>query len=136
MMSIMCCERKVSHGLCQSYDFVLKHGRSFQICQCQKWNKCYVPFFCEILVLVVIVIFMSSVLPNGSVVGVVATPCVSQGLLEENDSWKRAGASVNDVLDRLRLKCVPSGYTPMPWSAGMLYAYALRWRGELVQRHP
>jgi hypothetical protein len=44
---------------------------------------------------------------------------VSQRVLEEIDSWKRAGASVDDVLDRLRLTCVPPGYTPMPWSAGM-----------------
>lgn len=62
---------------------------------------------------------MPSVLSNGSVVAAFPTPCVSQGVLEEIDSWKRAGASGNDVVDRLRLNCVPFGYTPMPWSAGM-----------------
>lgn len=59
-----------------------------------------------------------TVLPNGSVVGTSPTSCVSQRLLEEIDSWKRAGASSQDVVDRLQLRCVPSGYTPLPWSAG------------------
>ncbi len=68
-------------------------------------------------------IVMSSVLLDGSLVGALPAPCVGQKLLEEIDSWKRAGASVNDVLDRLRLNCVPSGYTPTPWSAGICDTY-------------
>lgn len=62
---------------------------------------------------------MPLVLSDGSVVAVLPTLNVSQRVLEEIISWKRAGASVDDVLDRLRLTCVPHGYTPMPWSAGM-----------------
>ena len=45
-------------------------------------------------------------------------PCVTPSLLDEIASWKNAGASLKDVVDRLRVRCVPSGYTPMPWSQG------------------
>ena len=47
-------------------------------------------------------------------------PCVTPSLLDEIASWKNAGASLKDVVDRLRVRCVPSGYTPMPWSQGIL----------------
>ena len=48
------------------------------------------------------------------------SPCISLDLLQEITSWKRDGASSSvDVIDRLRLRCVPSGYyTPKPWSQG------------------
>ena len=58
------------------------------------------------------------VLSNGSVVAAFQTPSVSEKVLEKIHSWKQAGASEDDVLDRLRLNCVPSGYTPLPWSSG------------------
>ena len=46
------------------------------------------------------------------------SPCVSLYLLQEIISWKRDGASSVDVIDHLKLRCVPSGYTPKPWSQG------------------
>ena len=48
------------------------------------------------------------------------SPCVSLDLLKEMVSWKRDGASNVDVIDRLRLRCVPPGYTPKPWNQGIL----------------
>lgn len=53
------------------------------------------------------------------------TPFVSNDLLREIQCWKNTGATNDDILDRLRLRCVPTGYSPKPWSQGMLrYAYS------------
>lgn len=65
--------------------------------------------------------FYPLALPNGSVVGAVPIACVTQGLLEEISSWMKAGASSKDVIYRLRLRCMPSGYTPTPWSKGIIF---------------
>ena len=40
-------------------------------------------------------------------------------LLEEIYTWEENGATFEDILERLRLRCVPPGYTPTPWSSGM-----------------
>ena len=48
------------------------------------------------------------------------TPCVLEVVIKEIDSWQKAGASKDDVINRLRLRCVPHGYTPNPWSSGKL----------------
>lgn len=45
---------------------------------------------------------------------------MTPSLLEEIASWKKAGASLKDVVDRLQVRCVPSGYTPTPWLTGIL----------------
>lgn len=56
---------------------------------------------------------------DGSLVALQPTPCVSSSLLHEIHAWKVAGASDDDVIARLRVRCVPTGYTPHPWSSGM-----------------
>lgn len=47
------------------------------------------------------------------------SPFISLDLLEEIKTMKRDGAGSEDVIDRLRLRCVPPGYIPKPWSQGM-----------------
>lgn len=61
------------------------------------------------------VCWIPPVLSDGSVVGALPAPSVSQTLLEEMNSRRKAGASSTDVVDHLQLRCVPSGYTAMPW---------------------
>ena len=56
---------------------------------------------------------------DGSVQHTEPNPCVSHNLLTEIHSWRISGASVDDVVDCLRLRCVPSGYVPHPWSEGV-----------------
>lgn len=46
---------------------------------------------------------------------------VSSSLVREIYSWIEAGASSDDVIGRLRLRCVPPGFTPHPWIPGMIY---------------
>ena len=53
-------------------------------------------------------------LPNGKITAMVPTPGVSEDLLKDIQEWKRTGATNEDVVGRLRLRCVPSGYTPKP----------------------
>ena len=55
---------------------------------------------------------------DGSIVGLQPAPCVSTALLCEIHSWRESGASEDDVIDRLRTRCVPSGYTPHVWNSG------------------
>lgn len=49
---------------------------------------------------------------------IVHTPGVSEDLLKNVLEWKRTGATNDDVVGRLRLRCVPGGYTPTPWNPG------------------
>lgn len=39
-----------------------------------------------------------------------ASDCISKDVLKMIYSWKLAGADTNDIIDRLRVQCVPSGY--------------------------
>jgi len=58
-------------------------------------------------------------LSDGTVVAIEPSPCVDTSLLEEIYTWEENGATFEDILERLRLRCVPPGYTPTPWSSGM-----------------
>ena len=64
-------------------------------------------------------LFLYTVTSDGSVVALFPTPYVSHDPLMEIHSWKKAGASKDDIIARLRLRCVPAGYTPKPWSSGV-----------------
>ncbi len=71
-------------------------------------------------ILIKIIVFLC---PDGAVIGSLhPTPCVSPLLLCEIHSWRHCGASGDDVssgddvIDRLRVRCVSTGYTPHPWS--------------------
>ena len=55
---------------------------------------------------------------NGNVKAEVPNPAVDPGLLREILSWNRQGASVDDVIERLRVCTVPSGYTTHNWIIG------------------
>lgn len=58
--------------------------------------------------------------PDGNIVAKLPNPSVSPDLLKEIYLWKKSGASNDDVLDRLRLRCVPTGYIPKPWNPGVM----------------
>ena len=42
-------------------------------------------------------------------------PSISSVLLDEMNSWYTQGATVDDVIERLRLRTVPPGYTIHSW---------------------
>ena len=50
----------------------------------------------------------------------VENKAVSSYILDEIHSWIKAGASSDDVIGRLRLQCVPPGFTPHPWIPGRI----------------
>ena len=64
---------------------------------------------------------------DGTVQAKVPSPFISLDLLKEIVAMKRDGAGSEDVIDRLRLRCVPPGYTPMPWSQGALHSCILNY---------
>lgn len=60
-------------------------------------------------------------LPDGSVVGECYNVAVTTSLLVEIHDWMCNGATMIDVIDRLRTRTVPAGYTPHSWHIGILY---------------
>ena len=46
-------------------------------------------------------------------------PAVSLSHIKEIHSSLKSGATFKEVISRLRLKCVPAGYTPTPWKHGL-----------------
>ena len=52
---------------------------------------------------------------DGNITAVLSNPAVTVGLLK---SWYAEGATVNDVVERLRLRTVPCGYTIHSWTEG------------------
>ncbi len=64
-----------------------------------------------------------SEMPNGIVfkLHVKGNPAVPMRVLSEIWGWKNAGIDTDDWIGRLRLRTVPSGYTPCPWSGRMSY---------------
>ena len=59
-------------------------------------------------------------LPDGQVVAEVPNPAVPTTLLEEILNWKMQGATTKDVLERLRVRTVPMGYSPHTWTPGII----------------
>jgi len=55
---------------------------------------------------------------NGNVKAEIPNPAVDVDLLREMLSWKRKGASFDDIVERLRIRTVPSGYVPHNWIEG------------------
>jgi len=55
---------------------------------------------------------------DGKIVAVHSCPSVTSTLLCEIYRWRESGASEDDVIERLRTRCVPSGYTTLLWSSG------------------
>jgi len=55
---------------------------------------------------------------NENIKAQVPNPAVDISLLREILSWTREGASCDDVIERLRVRTVPSGYTYHNWIDG------------------
>ena len=55
---------------------------------------------------------VNTALPNDSISAEVPNPAVSPEILKNILLWQRYGATMDDVLRRLRLHTVPTGYTP------------------------
>ena len=62
---------------------------------------------------------------DGAVHHTELNPFVSHDLLTEIHCWRTSDATMDDVVDRLRLRCVPSGYVPHPWSDGVYTLYTM-----------
>ena len=62
-----------------------------------------------------------SVDDNGRIIARVTNPAVSSTLLQEVYQWNKEGATINDIIERLRLRTVPSEYvgTIHTWIDGM-----------------
>jgi len=62
--------------------------------------------------------YMLSECPEGKLVAEVANPAVSESLLEEIWYLRSCDMSWKDIIQRLRVRTVPSGYTFCTWHAG------------------
>ena len=62
-----------------------------------------------------------SVDDNGRIIARVTNPAVSSTLLQEVYQWNKEGATIDDIIERLRLRTVPSEYvgTIHTWIDGM-----------------
>lgn len=49
-------------------------------------------------------------------------PAVSTELLIEISGWMQSGATIEDVIDRLRTRTVPNGYSYRTWIPGIWHA--------------
>ena len=59
-----------------------------------------------------------SVSSDGTIHGKVPNPAVPQEVLLQVRDGLRNGSSMNEIVDLLRAKTVPAGYTPHPWKPG------------------
>ena len=57
-------------------------------------------------------------LPSGAIVAAQPTDFVNVALLKEIEAWKMEGCSDNDIVQRLRIRTVPRGYSPTSWIPG------------------
>jgi len=62
-----------------------------------------------------------SVDDNGRIIARVTNPAMNSALLQEVYQWNKEGATIDDVIERLRLRTVPSEYvgTIHTWIDGM-----------------
>ena len=59
-------------------------------------------------------------MPDGSLVGECANPAVPASILHDVGKWRLEGATMEDAIERLRLRTVPSGHKFTAWSPGRL----------------
>ena len=57
---------------------------------------------------------------EGNISAALHNPAISGELLGEIDSWYTQGATIDDVIERLRLRTVPPGYTIHSWIEGVM----------------
>lgn len=55
---------------------------------------------------------------NGQLTARVPNPAVCADLLKQVHGWVESGATTDDVVDRLRVRTVPTGYTFHKWVEG------------------
>lgn len=58
-------------------------------------------------------------MPNGDIEAVKYNEAVPHSVLSEIFLWRSEGATDMDVITRLRLRTVPSGFKPHRWSKGI-----------------
>ena len=56
---------------------------------------------------------------DGTIVAEIPNPAVPKKLLEELWHWKQNGVSIEDSIDRIRPRTVPTGYSFSNWRPGM-----------------
>ncbi len=61
---------------------------------------------------------VNAALSDDTIVATEPSSCVDASLLKEIHTWEKSGANFTDIVERLRHRCVPQGYTPTPWSSG------------------
>ena len=61
---------------------------------------------------------------DGCVVAAVPNPAVSADLSKEIQQWKEQGATIDDIITRLRLRTVPTSYSAHTWQQGS-YMYSV-----------
>lgn len=59
-------------------------------------------------------------MPGGTIVAQKHNPAVPADVLRNIYDWMEQGATFEDVIDRLRPRTVPSGYTYSNWKSGMV----------------
>ena len=62
----------------------------------------------------------------------VANPCVNQELLVRIQTWLDAGATMGDVVDRLRPHTVPQGYQYHNWKSGNCHFDCILYYAEVA----
>ena len=55
---------------------------------------------------------------DGKLSACIPNPAVDSDLLEKVHTWIRAGIIIDDIIKRLRLQTVPTGYTIHTWTEG------------------
>ena len=81
--------------------------------------------------MLIIHLYYHSIFPDGIVGGRIPNPAIPLHVLAEISGWMRAEVSMDDVVDQLRVRTIPTGYTPHPWTPGKL----LRAHLHIMYRH-
>ena len=58
---------------------------------------------------------------DSTIVAAHSNPAVPSSVLEEVYDWRQHGISMEDVVDRLRPRTVPTGYVFTNWKPGWFY---------------
>ena len=64
---------------------------------------------------------MFAVMEDGHVAAVQPNPAITDELLGDIKVWYDEGATSDDVIERLRLRTVPTGYAIHSWTEGKCY---------------
>lgn len=56
---------------------------------------------------------------NGTITAMIHNPAIESSLLQQIYLWIEGGATLDDVIERLRMQTVPPGYTIHNWTEGI-----------------